>query len=246
MGKCLIQPPAEYSSRIGHSRLPSIARDKNTRLETVPPVRSTPTFRHPSRTHGDPRRPSGAWRAVRGRVARSLESLSPLRSSDLRWDESGTVRRAYDAFAPRWNPAMPFLWLPGSYSSQSRKLRSAARPGFCSPCHRLPVIAMLPKTNIRKSVWRIFLNFLARFAIRTVLHPWFSGDIIPVIKKLPPVIGRRVSFLRGWFAQKQVKEPEYRAVPKATDARGVLVHQPDRVLLRVTDGTLLLIALNFD
>ncbi len=46
--------------------------------------------------------------------------------------------------------------------------------------------------------------------------------------------------------QKQVKEPEYRAVPKATDARGALGHEPDRVFFRVTDGTLLLIALNFD
>jgi len=41
------------------------------------------------RTHGAARRPSGAWHAVRGRVARSRESLSPLRSSGLRWDESG-------------------------------------------------------------------------------------------------------------------------------------------------------------
>jgi hypothetical protein len=75
-------------------------------------------------------------------------------------------------------------------------------------------------------------NFLARFAIRTVIHPWFSGDIIPVIKKLPPVIGQRVSFLRGWFAQKQVKEPEYRAVPEATDARGALGHEPDQALFQ--------------
>jgi hypothetical protein len=34
--------------RIGRSRRRSIARNKNTRLETVPPVRSTPTFHRPT------------------------------------------------------------------------------------------------------------------------------------------------------------------------------------------------------
>jgi len=48
--------------------------------------------------------------------------------------------------------------------------------------------------------------------------------------------------------QKQVKEPEYRAVPEATDAMGALVPStsPTALFFRVTDGTPLLIALNFD
>jgi hypothetical protein len=52
--------------------------------------------------------------------------------------------------------------------------------------------------------------------------------------------------LRGWCAQKQVKEPEYRAVPEATDARGRSFPSPIEHFFRVTDGTLLLIALYFD
>jgi hypothetical protein len=52
--------------------------------------------------------------------------------------------------------------------------------------------------------------------------------------------------MRGWLVQKQVKEPEYRAVPEATDARGRSSASPIELFLSVTDGTLLLVALNFD
>src|SRR5271166_2089406 len=52
--------------------------------------------------------------------------------------------------------------------TQSRKLRSAARPGFCSQCHRLPVVAMLPEMNIPKVS---LVNFIAMFGIGTVIHP---------------------------------------------------------------------------
>src|SRR5271157_2654290 len=38
---------ARGGKRIGRSHRRSIARNKNTRLETVPPVRSTPTFHRP-------------------------------------------------------------------------------------------------------------------------------------------------------------------------------------------------------
>jgi hypothetical protein len=131
-----------------------------------------------SSPRSNPRRPSGAWHAVRGQVARSLESLSPLRSSDLRWDQSGTVRRAYDAFAPRWNPAMPFLWFPGSHSSQSWKLRSAARPGFGSPCQWPGHRHVARKEHCKVSL----VIFLARFAIGTIIRPSFSADINPVIR----------------------------------------------------------------
>src|SRR5271157_1403080 len=120
-----------------------------------------------SSPQSNPRRHSGAWRAVRGRVARSLESLSPLRSSGLRWDESGTVRRAYDAFAPRWNPTMPVLRFPGSHSSQSWKLPSAARPRFGSPCQWPGHRHVARNEHLIVSL----VNLLARFAIGTVRHP---------------------------------------------------------------------------
>src|SRR5208337_3543768 len=42
-------PPLRKGGKgIARSRRHSIARNKNTRLETVPPVRSTPTFHQPS------------------------------------------------------------------------------------------------------------------------------------------------------------------------------------------------------
>jgi hypothetical protein len=41
--------------RIARWRRRSIASNKNTRLETVPPVRSTPTFHRPSQGANDPR-----------------------------------------------------------------------------------------------------------------------------------------------------------------------------------------------
>jgi len=51
-GYALFTPPAlrKGGKGIARSRRHSIARHKNTRLETVPPARSTPTFHQPSAT----------------------------------------------------------------------------------------------------------------------------------------------------------------------------------------------------